>query len=67
MGNEILKLKSSDELLGALQRSLAKKPTANEIREQRVSFVYGSLSSKSSVTRDHVRKLLVEQNGLEVA
>lgn len=65
MGNEILELKTNAELLEALQKSLTRKPTAEEIREQRVSFVYGSLSSKSSVTRDRVRQLLVEQSGIE--
>ncbi len=67
MGNEVLNLKTKPELLDALQKSLARKTTAKDIQEQRVSFVYGSLSSKSSVTRDQVRKLLVEQDGLEVA
>ncbi len=67
MGNEVLNLRTKPELLDALQRSLGRKPTAKDIQEQRVSFVYGSLSSKSNVTRDQVRKLLVEQDGLEVA
>lgn len=67
MGNEALNLRTTPELLEALQKSLVRKPTAKEIQEQRVSFVYGSLSSKSNVTRDQVRKLLVEQEGLEVA
>lgn len=63
MGNELLKLRTKDSLLEALQASLSRKPTAEEVREQRVSFVYGSLSSRSNVTRDQVRQRLVEQEG----
>jgi hypothetical protein len=67
MGNEALNLRTDPELLEALQKSLARKPTVKDIQEQRVSFVYGSLGSKSNMTREQVRKLLVEQDGLEVA
>ena len=66
MGDGVLNLKTKPELLTALQESLNRRPTAHEIQEQRVSFVYGSLSSKSNVTREQVRKLLVEKDGLEV-
>lgn len=64
MSNEILELKTSSALLDALHNSLSKKPTAEEIMEQRVSYVFGSLDSDSSVTRDRVRKLLAEQEGI---
>lgn len=64
MSNEILELKTNSALLNALHNSLLKKPTAEEIMEQRVSFVFSSLNSGSSVTRDRVRKLLAEQEGI---
>lgn len=64
MGDKILELKTNANLLEALQESLSRKPTIEEVREQRISFVYGSLSSKSNVTREQVRKRLVEQDGL---
>lgn len=64
MGNGIIELKTNDELLAALHESILKKSTAEEIMEQRVSYVYGSLSSDSSVTREKVRQLLVERDGV---
>lgn len=65
MGHEF-ELKTSDVLLRALQGALAKKPTPREIMNQRVSFVFGSLDAKSNVTREQVRKIIEEQEGLPV-
>lgn len=67
MGNEVLELKTNEALLHALHTALAKKTTPQDILEQRVSYVYGSISKNSNVTRDRVRKLLVEHDGLEIA
>lgn len=67
MGNEVLGLKTDEDLLKALREALSHKPTAEEIEEQRVSFVYGSLSSKSSVTRDQVRHFVADRDGLKAA
>lgn len=64
MGNEILELKTSDSLLNALHEACLKKLSAQEILEQRVSFVFGSLGADSSVTREKVRQILVEQDGV---
>ncbi len=56
MGDAITKLKTNEALLRNLRD--AKKPSPEEVKEQRVSFVYGSLDSKSPITRDQVRKAL---------
>lgn len=64
MGNEALALKTNGALLEALKNAASKKPSAKEVQEQRVSFVFGSLGSKSNVTREHVRQIIVEQEGL---
>ncbi|GGD48398.1 hypothetical protein GCM10007235_20390 [Pseudoxanthomonas indica] len=56
MGDAITKLKTKEALLQNLRD--AKKPSAAEVREQRVSFVFGSLDSKSPITREMVRKAL---------
>lgn len=56
MGDAITKLKTNAELLKELRG--IKKPSPNEVREQRVSFVFGSLDSKSPITREQVRKAL---------
>lgn len=54
-------LKTSDEVLGALHQAAAHKPTATETLEQRVSFVYGSVKSNSSITREQVKKVLADE------
>ncbi len=58
MGDAIVNLKTSADLLAELRN--AKKPSAEELKEQRVSFVFGSLDSKSPVTREQVRRMLEE-------
>lgn len=39
----------------------------NELFEQKVSFVYGSLSKDNNVTKAEVRKVILEQAGGPVA
>lgn len=56
MGEEVTKLKTNEDLLKELAK--VRKPTANQVRQQRVSFVYGSLDSTSAITREQVRKEL---------
>lgn len=66
MGNQV-ELKTNDMLLRALQDAVSKKPSQKEIMDQRVSFVFGSLDSSSNVTRERVRKIIEEQDGLITA
>ena len=42
----------------------AKKAKPSELHEQRVSFVYGSLDSKSNITREHIRQVIDEREEL---
>ncbi len=56
MGDEIVRLKTDAALMQKLRES--REPTAAEVKEQRVSFVYGSLDFESSVTREQVRRML---------
>lgn len=58
-----LDLKTSPGLLQALQSAAQRKLTAAELSEQRVSYVFGSLDSKSNVTREQVRQMLRQQEG----
>lgn len=57
-------VKTASELLSALAAGAAKRPSADELFEQRVSFIYGSVGSKSNVTRDQIRKVL-EAEGVD--
>lgn len=56
---ELTELETEPDLLKELRRGVAKGRTANEVFEQRVSFVFGSMNSESNVTREQVRKVLV--------
>lgn len=65
MNDSLLSLKSSDKLLDAVRRAATRRLTSCEILEQRVSFAFGSMDSASSVTREHVRQLILEQEGVQ--
>lgn len=56
MGDTMTNLKTDARLLKEMHD--ARKPTREEIKEQRVSFVFGSLDAKSPITREQVRKIL---------
>jgi hypothetical protein len=56
MGDEISRLKTDAGLMQKLRD--AREPTAAEVREQRVSFAFGSLDSKNPMTREQVRKIV---------
>jgi hypothetical protein len=56
-------LKTSESLLSALRRAATRTPSAEEIEQQRVSFIMGSLSERSSVTRARVQEVLAQQEG----
>ena len=53
-----MKLKTSDELFRMIEEAKMRKPTADEVRKQRVSFIYGSLGKESAITREHIQKVL---------
>ncbi len=63
MNDSLLSLKTDQSLLDAVARAAARKMSVGDLLEQRVSFVYGSMDSGSNVTRDQVRKLIIEQQG----
>lgn len=64
MAKNFLDLDTSPDLLLALKGAAHHKQSAEEVLEQRVSFVYGSVGSKNGVTREQVRKLILEQEGI---
>lgn len=56
-------LKTNPSLLKAIKQAATRTPTENELRAQRVSFIYGSLSTTSSITRAQVQVVLDKQEG----
>lgn len=63
MNNVLLGLKTDPKLLSKLRQPSARKLSAAEILEQRVSFVFGSMKPDSEVTRERVRQIILEQDG----
>jgi hypothetical protein len=56
-------LKTNPKLLDALRQAASVKQSANEVREQRVSYIYGSVNEKSGLTRDRIRQAVNEEEG----
>ena len=63
MTTNFLDIQTSPELLAKLRNAGESEPSAKEIFEQRVSFVFGSMAQDSGVTREQVRKVILEQAG----
>lgn len=53
--------KTNLALIEMLEHAKERKITEAELQEQRASYIYGSLSSKSVITKDDVRKFLAER------
>jgi Fic family protein len=60
-------LKTDPALLAALQRALAMPQTPEDVDQQRLSFVMGSLKSTNGITRAQVQEILAQQEGRRVA
>lgn len=61
--DKVLSLKTDAGLLKAIELAANRKLSANEIQEQRVSYVYGSMGNHNSVTREQVRRVIRAQEG----
>jgi len=56
-------LKTDDALIRRLEQSVKKQLTKEELEQQRISFVYGNLPNKSTITRDRVARKIKENEG----
>ncbi len=57
-------LKIDEELEQRLRKAAATPMTKEEVRRQRISFVYGNLPQSSTLTREEVEKLLDAREGV---
>lgn len=62
MNTELLNIKTDSNLLKLLSNSISKKISKEELLEQRASFVYGSMSSSSNITKAQVKKFLSDHD-----
>lgn len=56
-------IKTNRALMDALHRAARKQLTAEEIRKQRISFILGSLSDDSTITKEQVENVLKKLEG----
>lgn len=62
--DSVLSLKTDERLLAAVREASLRKLNAEDLLEQRVSFVYGSIGTRvGSLTKDQVRQVIIEQHG----
>ncbi len=61
--DRVLSMETDAGLLDAIKLAAAKKISQDELLEQRVSFVFGSMDSKNGVTKDRVRQVILSQVG----
>lgn len=57
-------LKIDEELEQRFRRAATTPMTKEEVRRQRISFVYGNLPQSSTLTREEVEKLLDAREGV---
>ncbi len=56
-------LHTDPAILRALRAAVGRELTPEEVEQQRISFVLGSLKHDSSVTRPQIRTILARQAG----
>lgn len=59
-----MSLKTDAGLLEVMRTTASKKLSSEEQLEQRVSYVYGLLHDSSNVTKEQVRRAILEQVGV---
>jgi len=60
-------IKTDEKLLRSLRAAATRTLTPDELYKQRVSFIMGSLSDSSTVTRAQVTKALADNEGRKSA
>ena len=59
----VQELTSNPELLAKLRSSASITQSSDEIRQQRISFIYGSMHHKNGVTKSHIEEVLANIEG----
>ena len=54
-------------LLRALESAARRKPTVDEVKKQRVSFVMSAVKENRELTKARIEEILAEQEGGELA
>ena len=57
-------IKTNEKVVNALKAAAGRKMTAEELREQKASFIYGMLSADSGVTKAQIKEFVKEHEGV---
>lgn len=60
-------LRTDDRLLRRIAAAASRSLTADEISRQKISFIIGSLSDDSTVTRAQIKSVLAKHDGEKTA
>lgn len=63
MGANAKPVSTNPELLNELKKHARTRLSSGDLLEQQVSYIYGSVSSSSGITREQIRRKLVEESG----
>ncbi len=63
MKDALSSLRTESALIHALERAVTKTLSAEELLEQRVSFIDGTLDVDNDLTRAAIQRILVQQTG----
>lgn len=55
--------KGDPHVLDALEKAATRPMTAEERRQQKISFIVGTMGSDSAITREKVESILAKQDG----
>lgn len=61
--SDLTGLRSSERLLESLGRATARGVSKADVKEQRVSFIYGQIRDKAQITREQIREILARSEG----
>ena len=59
----MIDLRTSPSLLRGLQMAAQRKPTAEEVQKQRLSFIMSAVNESGEVTESRIKEVLAEQEG----
>jgi hypothetical protein len=61
--NNLVELKTKPTLLHALKNTSSRRLSADEVHQQRVSFIFGSIKRASGVTKSQIEEVLAGLEG----
>lgn len=61
MNTQVMNLQTDETVLKKLKDAASRKMTADEVQEQRVSFVLGTMKTDNALTREQIKRAIAAQ------